>query len=94
LLASQIRGDTNADGNFDISDVIVTLACLFLGAACPACPDVMDANDDGLTNIADSIYLLSWRFIEGPPPPAPFPACGKDPEADVLDDCESFSPCQ
>src|SRR5206468_6669978 len=87
------RGDATADGNFDISDPIFILGCMFLGTECPVCPDSGDANDDGILNIADPIYLLNWRFSTGAPPAPPFPDCGLDPTGDGLDDCEGFTPC-
>ena len=90
---SFIRGDVNADGNFDISDPIIIMGCLFLGDPCPRCTDATDANDDGLVDLSDPIHLLNWRFIDGPAPGAPFPTCGRDPLVDTLDDCESFSLC-
>ena len=87
------RGDASADGNFDVSDPIFILRCLFLVENCTICRDAADANDDGLVNIADPVYLLLWRFSGGPPPPPPFTECGVDPTRDDLDECESFSPC-
>ena len=68
--------------------------CMFLGTECPVCPDSGDANDDGILNIADPIYLLNWRFSTGAPPAPPFPDCGLDPTGDGLDDCEGFTPCE
>jgi PKD repeat protein len=87
------RGDSNLDGQFDISDAVATLGCLFLGSECSTCSDAADANDDGLINVADPVYLLNWRFSGGVEPPAPFDACGVDPTSDALDDCEEFAPC-
>jgi len=87
------RGDPNADGNFDISDPIGILNCLFNGAQCPDCGDAADSDGDGVINITDPIYLLNWRFAGGRSPPAPFPDCGLDPVSDDLDDCSSFAPC-
>jgi hypothetical protein len=88
------RGDANADGNFDVSDPISILGCLFLGTYCSPCPDASDANDDGLVNIADPSYLLNWRFLGGQGPPPPFSSCGQDPTTDALDDCEESPTCQ
>ncbi|MGE3966294.1 MAG: hypothetical protein AB7I09_19515, partial [Planctomycetota bacterium] len=67
--------------------------------------DACDSNDDGKINLADSVYILTYQFKFGPPPPAPFdPAIdgmtGTDP---TIDDpsglhgelgCENgFDPC-
>jgi hypothetical protein len=91
--SSFTRGDANLDGNRDITDPIVVLQCLFLGALCSSCLDAMDADDDGVLNITDPIYLLEWRFLDGPPPKAPFPDCGKDPTPDALEDCMPADAC-
>ena len=71
----------------------ILLSALFVSGAPPTpCNDSCDANDDGLNNIADAVNILSNLFIEGPNPPPPFPVCGSDPTADVLE-CESFAAC-
>ena len=71
-----IRGDTNADGVIDLSDVISTLVYLFGGGAPPVPLESADINAGGTINIADAIGLLSWLFTSGPPPAAPFPDLG------------------
>lgn len=83
------RGDSNADGGVNISDVISTLGCLFLGSACTLCPDSADADDSGNTDLSDAVYTLNNLFLGGPPLPAPGPArCGVDPTEDDLERCE------
>ena len=80
--AEYLRGDSNADGIFDIGDPVHTLGYLFLGGAPPGCLDVADANATREINIADAVYGLQHLFGEnGPPPPPPFPACGPGPVA-------------
>ncbi|MBI4584138.1 MAG: hypothetical protein HY717_08955 [Planctomycetes bacterium] len=82
------RGDANEDGQFDVSDVIEILGCLFLSdLPCPGCFDAMDANDTGELDISDAVYLIFWRFKAGPQPPAPFPSCGSDLTPDLLPAC-------
>ena len=44
----------------------------------------MDVDDDGDILLTDAIFLLSYLFISGSPPPAPFPAAGIDPTEDQL----------
>jgi hypothetical protein len=84
-----LRGDTNEDGQVDISDVIPILECKFLGEECPTCRDAMDANDDGQDDVSDAITLLSFLYLGGDPPPAPGPfECGLDPTEDALAPCE------
>jgi len=88
VLAPFIRGDFNADGSVQISDMIMILARLFPPVPPPTPPLVFncelsgDANDDGYINIADPIYIGAYLFPPpGPPPvppPAPFPSCGFD----------------
>jgi len=81
------RGDPNADGRFDLSDAVMILSCLFLGAECSSCPDASDTNDDRAVDVSDASFLLTWRFLGGPPPLPPFPGCDADPTDDALTDC-------
>ncbi|MBI4606691.1 MAG: FG-GAP repeat protein [Planctomycetes bacterium] len=87
-----LRGDSNADGQADISDSLHMLGCLFLGKECPQCRDAADVNDDGVFEITDPIALLNYLFQGGKPPAAPFPRCGPDPTGDRLD-CGSYPGC-
>lgn len=82
-----LRGDADGSGIFDITDPLFTLGCLFVGSACPECPDAADSNDDGVVDITDAIYLLGWRFLGTPPPKIPFNECGLDTTEDSLGDC-------
>ncbi len=84
-----VRGDTNADGNVDISDGVAILEFLFTGTKSIACRDAANANDDGDVNVSDTIYLLSYLFGGGAPVPAPYPSCGA---ADRLG-CDDFPAC-
>ena len=58
----------------------------------PTCDDAADANDDGLKNIADAIFILQNLFNNGRNPPPPFPDCGLDDTPDNLG-CLSQPPC-
>lgn len=84
-----VRGDSNGDGQRDITDPIHTLNVLFLGEGSHACEDAADHNDDGLVDISDAIAGLGFQFLGLEPPPAPFPSCGSDPTPDPLG-CEVF----
>ena len=93
------RGDTNADGKVDIADVVVSVSVLFPGfvlipSARDPSPfsDAVDANDDGVRNVSDVLYLANYLFSGGQPPPAPFAECGQDPTADELS-CDSLPSC-
>jgi hypothetical protein len=78
-----VRGDATHDGRLDIADPIRAIddALYFTSAACT---DADDANDDGLLDLSDAVYLFGYLFLGGDPPPAPFPAIGRDPTADGL----------
>ena len=73
-----VRGDSNQDGDLDVSDAIFALNYLFVGGAEPPCLAAADVNGTGFVDLSDSIYLLSFIFIGGPPPPVPYPECGVD----------------
>lgn len=87
------RGDSNADGQFNLSDAVFTLSFLFLGTATPTCADALDADDSGSINLTDAVFGLGYLFLGGPPPLPPFGDCGVDPTADPLD-CNTFVPCE
>ncbi len=62
-----IRGDANADGICDLSDVLHIIDYQFLGGEAPGCPDAADANDDEKINIADPVTIITSKFRNGPP---------------------------
>lgn len=72
-----LRGDSNNDGEVNMSDGIHTLDWLFRGGSIPVCLDAADANGTRDVNIADPVYLFQALFIGGPPPPFPYPECGR-----------------
>ena len=84
------RGDCNSDDKVDLADSATILANQFNGLPI-LCPDACDSNDDGVLNMADSVYLLNWLFKFGPIPPAPGPyEDGPDATADdTLPVCDS-----
>jgi hypothetical protein len=79
-----LRGDSNGDGQVDISDVLHILFALY-GGLPTDCEDALDSNDDGRVNTADAIRLLEYLFLAGPDLPPPFPSAGPDPTVDGLD---------
>lgn len=90
---SFMRGDTNNDGTFDISDAIAILNYIFgTGNTDPTCLDTLDENDDSVISIADAIYHFSHLFSGGPAPVAPFNGCGIDTTEDDLG-CVSYGAC-
>ena len=56
------------------------------------CPDswVLTYAIEGRVDITDGISLLGFLFLGQEGPPAPFPACGIDPETS---DCSGYPPC-
>jgi hypothetical protein len=75
------RGDTDADGRIDLSDALVVLGYLYLGAGEPACREAGDTDSDGMIELDDPIFLLRHLFL-GDQTPIPFPGpgeCGPTP---------------
>jgi hypothetical protein len=86
------RGDSNADGNLDLSDAVRVLGYLFLGEATPTCLDACDSNDDGNLDLSDPVYALGFLFLGGAAPPDPGPVdCGPDPTDDDELGCEAYA---
>lgn len=79
-----VRGDSNADGSVNLTDAIVTLQHLFLGAAEPPCLDGADADDSGRVNLTDAVATLLALFRGAGPLPPPYPDPGLDPTDDDL----------
>jgi len=84
-----LRGDTNQDGGRNILDVIHIIGHLFRGGPGLECEKSADVNDDGDVLLSDAVELLTFLFLHGDAPPAPFPLCGVDPTEDNLT-CETF----
>ncbi len=88
------RGDTNADGEVDISDAVTTLFILFLGDGQFPCEDAGDSNDDGQVDISDAIGVLSFLFLGNALIPDPGQdGCGMDPTEDGLT-CDLSAACE
>jgi len=71
---------------------VLVAGTLFTGTATLSCLKAGDANDSGVLDLSDGVYLLAYLFLGGPAPPAPFPDCGTDPTDDELD-CASYEGC-
>jgi uncharacterized protein (DUF1800 family) len=87
------RGDTNGDGQVNVSDAIGTFNYLFVGNASVNCLDAADSNDDGTVNLSDGLYALNALFTGGPAIPAPGTGvCGLDPTPEAPDlGCDVYS---
>ena len=64
-----IRGDSNGDGEINISDVIFTLSYLYRGGSVPPCIAATDSNGNGRLNVIDVMFILSYLYRGGPAPP-------------------------
>ncbi len=89
-----IRGDCEGNLQPNIGDPIRILGYLFpTGPPLTLdCQDACDGNDDGSIDIGDAIFMLTYLFLQGNPPPPPFPGCGSDPTAADPLRC-SLHPC-
>lgn len=77
------RCDCDGDGFLNcLADAIYCLEWLFgLPMACaPPCHEAADADRSGGVTLGDILYCLDHCFGPGPPPSAPYPACGIDPD--------------
>lgn len=97
-----IRGDSNLDGQINLTDAVYTLNWLNTGGPPPGCYDAADMDDDGRIVDTDAIRTLSFLFQGGPPPNCPFccgalppfaSCCGKDPTGDGLPCGVALSGC-
>ncbi len=86
------RGDANADGIVDVSDMLFTMHAIFGGPA-GRCLEAQDSNDDGQVDASDAVYTLLYLFAEGTPPPHPGPAeCGVVRDGVDLG-CDDYGEC-
>lgn len=79
-----VRGDVDASGTLELTDVILAFDFLFRSGPAPVCFDRIDANDDGAVNIAAAVRSLIYQFAGGMILLAPFPETGQDPTSDEL----------
>jgi hypothetical protein len=80
-----VRGDANRDRLVNITDAIVTLQALFIGARTNLpCLDAADVDDNGSVDITDAIGLAGYMFGQAPAPRSPYPEAGHDITADTI----------
>ncbi|MFN0057501.1 MAG: hypothetical protein ACKVX7_03515 [Planctomycetota bacterium] len=89
-----LRGDPDGDGAVHfIVDASFLSQALFGAGPSVACDDAADANDDGVLNVDDVVFIVSLALSIGPGAPSlPYPSCGPDPTADSLG-CAAYSAC-
>ncbi len=103
VIGDFVRGDLDGSFTPTVTDVVVLLRFLFPPNIEIGCLDAADVNNDGVTNVTDAIYFLTFTFGAGPPPDDPTFStfteadCGPDttPPGEVPDnlDCmTSFCP--
>lgn len=84
------RGDLDANGNLDISDVVALLESLFTPSVAP-CFAAHDANADGQVDLSDPVFALNFLFGNGRELSEPFQQCGVDPAS--LLECHGYLGC-
>ena len=87
-----VRGDSNVDGDVNLTDPVFTLNALFVGGSPLACHDAADADDSGSVQLTDAVFTLNFLFRSRERPPFPFPHCGADQTEDSIN-CESSPSC-
>lgn len=80
-----MRGDVNSSGRLDIADQSYIAVYLSGAGEIPSCMDAADADDSGVVDTDDLLYILYYIFEGYAAPPAPFPEMGPDPTEDDLD---------
>jgi hypothetical protein len=68
-----LRGDANADGVLSMEDALDGLATHFGGQDDVRCWDAADFNDSGEYYLDDTVGLLGFLFLGGPPAPGAGP---------------------
>ena len=86
-----VWGDCNADGAFDIGDILRIVLLVFQRTEEVDCPASCDPNGDGEFSITDAVVVLNFLFLQGTAAPSgAFPGCaGGGPGVE----CSSFSGC-
>jgi len=80
-----VRGDSDQNGTLELSDIVFTLAFLYLGGESSPCPDAADANDDGFIDIADPVATINSLFLGAGLLPRPNATPEADPTPDLLE---------
>jgi DNA-binding beta-propeller fold protein YncE len=60
------RGDANADGRVDVSDVFLLVNTIFAAGPPPA--GNCDVDGNGSVNVGDVFFAINYLFAAGPPP--------------------------
>jgi hypothetical protein len=90
------RGDTDNNGQLQLTDAVRVLGFLFLGQAAPTCMEAADTDNNGQLQLTDAVRILGFLFLgqAAPAPPGPPPApCGLDPAGSGDLGCETYTRC-
>lgn len=86
------RGDYDERGSVGFIDATRLLRYCTDAALPHPCPSALDIDDDDVVDLGDAIQLLRFLFLDDSPPALPFPGCGPDLNAGVLE-CDR-EPCK
>ena len=64
-----VRGDADASGAINVSDLTYLVNYLFKGGPSPVCDEEGNADAAGAINVSDLTYLVNYLFKGGPVPP-------------------------
>ena len=71
--APYVRGDATGDGAVTFLDALEILGYLFQSFGTTQPLDALDANSSGAADLSDAIFVLSFVFLDGEAPAAPYP---------------------
>jgi hypothetical protein len=89
------RGDSDNNGQLQLTDAVRILGYLFLGQVAPTCFDAADADGNNQLQLTDAVRILGYLFLGQAPPAAPGPPtspCGEDNDPTHLG-CETYDKC-
>jgi hypothetical protein len=89
------RGDSDNNGQLQLTDAVRILGFLFLGGVAPTCKDAADTDGNNQLQLTDAVRILGFLFLGGLPPVAPGPPpqpCGEDNDATHLG-CDLYDKC-
>jgi hypothetical protein len=61
-------GDANADGEFNVGDVVYVINYVFKQGPAPQFPNWADVNVDCEINVADAVFMINYIFKGGAEP--------------------------
>jgi hypothetical protein len=89
------RGDSDNNGQLQLTDAVRTLGYLFLGGVAPTCLDAADSDGNNQLQLTDAVRILGFLFLGQLPPVTPGPPpqpCGPDNDGTHLG-CNTYDKC-